>query len=449
MVVTSSRRCEPTAVPIRSRADRGAELHPKILFLIDEMSSITAGGTERQLLQQVEIARKSGLSPTVCVLRGTEWLTGKIAGCHVKHFEIERICSLDGLVKLKELVRWMRGERFQILQTFFSESNLIGPWIGRLAAIPVVLGTRRNLNHATNDGMNSFGIRLQAVSNMLVDRIIANSEAVLERVAESELGSRRKLCVVYNGIDLSQMQLRAGEGAKLRRQFGLQEHHVLVGNISGLRRIKGVDIFVKAAALASRKHPQLRFVLVGDGELREEIEQLVEENRLRDVFVMAGAADDVSPFLAAMDVAVLSSMAEGFSNSLLEYMAAELPIIATDVGGNREALGGSGILIEAGRPAALASAISSLVDGSVRKACSAGAYRAVQRFDVKVAEARMRELYWSHLGNLPGPYGSIRWPSVQTDSHVAALSVAGAPENKDTRRDCEGTADQIPVSNVQ
>jgi glycosyltransferase involved in cell wall biosynthesis len=445
----SSQSCEPTAAPIHSQADRGAELHPKILFLIDEMSSITAGGTERQLLQQVEIAKKSDLSPTVCVLRGTEWLTGRIAGCEVKHFEIERICSLDGLVKLRELVRWMRGERFHILQTFFSESNLIGPWIGRLAAIPVVLGTRRNLNHATNDGLNSFGIRLQAVSNMLVDRIIANSEAVLERVAESEMGSRRKLCVVYNGIDLSQMRIRAGDGVKLRRQLGLKEHHVLVGNISGLRRIKGVDIFVKAAAVASREHPQLRFVLVGDGELREEIEQLVEEYCLREVFIMAGAADDVSPFLAAMDVAVLSSMAEGFSNSLLEYMAAELPTIATDVGGNREALGGSGILIEAGKPGALASAIGSLVDGSVRKACSSGAYRAVQRFDVKIAEARMRELYWSHLRNIPGPYGLTSWQNVQTDSHREALSIAETPEGKNMHRDCGGSADQIPVSNVQ
>src|SRR5258708_35671718 len=112
MDVVSSQSCEPTAALIHSQADRGAELHPKILFLIDEMSSITAGGTERQLLQQVEIAKKSGLSPTVCVLRGTEGLTGRIAGCEVKEFEIERICSLDVLVKIKELVRELRGERF-------------------------------------------------------------------------------------------------------------------------------------------------------------------------------------------------------------------------------------------------------------------------------------------------------------------------------------------------
>jgi glycosyltransferase involved in cell wall biosynthesis len=399
--------------------------------LIDEMSSITAGGTERQLLQLVEIARKSRLLPTVCVLRGTEWLTDKIAGCAVKHFQIDRICSSDGLLALKDLLGWMRRERFQILQTFFSESNLLGPWVGRIAKVPVILGTRRNLNHATTDGPSRFSLRLQALSNLLVDQIIANSQAVLEKVAESEWGSRRKLCVVYNGIDPAQMRPRPGVRARLRREMGLNDQHVLVGNISGLRRVKGVDLFVEAATLAHRKHPQLRFVLVGDGELRQEIEQLVKTNRLETVFVIAGAADDVGPFLAAMDVAVLSSMAEGFSNSLLEYMAAELPIIATDVGGNREALAGSGILIEAGKVTDLASAICSLVDDGVRKSCSAGVLRAVQRFDLKIAEARMLELYWDHLQRVFGRNGSIGSPDMQNSSHTAGVSPLGAPEGAD------------------
>jgi len=207
------------------------------------------------------------------------------------------------------------------------------------------------------NGPHRFGLRLQCVSNLLVDRIIANSEAVLERVAESEWGSRGKLCVVYNGIDREQMRPKPGARAKLRRELGLSDEHILVGNISGLRRIKGVDMFVEAAAFAYRQHAQLRFVLVGDGELREEVEELVRKKGLQSVFIVAGAADDVCPYLAAMDIAVLCSMAEGFSNSLLEYMAAELPIIATDVGGNKEALAGSGILIQSGRPELLGEAI--------------------------------------------------------------------------------------------
>jgi glycosyltransferase involved in cell wall biosynthesis len=233
------------------------------------------------------------------------------------------------------------------------------------------------------------------------------------------------------------MRPKPGARAKLRHELGLSDHHILVGNVSGLRRIKGVDLFVEAAAAAYHQHSHLRFVLVGDGELREEIEELVRKHRLETAFVMAGAADDVCPYLAAMDIAVLCSKAEGFSNSLLEYMAAELPIIATDVGGNREALAGSGILIDAGSPGLLTSAICSLLEIKVRRAHAADVFRAVQRFDIKFAEARMREIYWSYLRKnsrqkaVMGQDDATGWHDVQNISHLPAISPLTKSESTD------------------
>ncbi len=431
MEATETRKFDPATGVAGSSIYKDERSVPRILFLIDEMSAITAGGTERQLLQLVEIAWKSGLAPQICVLRGTEWLTPQVAGCSVKHFQIEAIRSRSGMAALKELLRWMRSEKFHILQAFFSESNLLGPWAGRLAGIPIILGTRRNLNHAMKEGPNRLGLRMQWVSNLLVDRIIANSEAVLQKVSESEWLSRPKLCVVYNGIDPLQMQPRPGDRARMRRQLGLSDEHILVGNVSGLRRIKGVDLFVEAAALAYRRDRRLRFVLVGDGELREEIEAQVKHAGLESVFLLPGAANDVRPYLAAMDIAVLCSMGEGFSNSLLEYMAAELPIIATDVGGNREALGGSGILIPAGDLEGLVGAIRTLLDPAVRGTYAAQALKAVQRFDVKFAERKMQEIYWAHLGNHLGSDGRQMRRNVQNNSHVDAVAMLQPrnPEN--------------------
>ena len=431
MEATETRKLEPATGVVGSSIYKPERSVPRILFLIDEMSAITAGGTERQLLQLVEIAWKSGLAPQICVLRGTEWLTPQVAGCSVKHFQIEAIRSRSGMAALQEMLRWMRGEKFHILQAFFSESNLLGPWAGRLAGIPIILGTRRNLNHAMKEGPNRLGLRMQWVSNLLVDRIIANSEAVLQKVSESEWLSRSKLCVVYNGIDPLQMQPQPGDRARMRRQLGLGDEHILIGNVSGLRRIKGVDLFVEAAALAYQRDRRLRFVLVGDGELREEIEAQIKRAGLEAVFILAGAADDVRPYLAAMDIAVLCSMGEGFSNSLLEYMAAELPIIATDVGGNREALGGSGILIPAGDLEALVGAMTTLLDPGVRDAYAAQALKAVQRFDVKFAERKMQEIYWAHLGNHMGSDGRQMRRNVQNNSHVDPVAVLQPrnPEN--------------------
>jgi glycosyltransferase involved in cell wall biosynthesis len=350
-----------------------AALRPRILFLIDEMTAITAGGTERQLLQLVSIAQRNGLEPQICVLRGTDWLTPAVAGCNVTHFDI------------------------QILQSFFNESNLLAPWIGKAAGVPIILGTRRNLNHATRDGLHGLAGYLQSISNLLVDGIIANSDAVSNYTRDKEWFAKKKLCVVYNGVELLQLHPAPGARETMRRTLGIQPNDLLVGNISGLRAVKGVDVFVEAAALASKSDPRLKFVLVGDGEKRPNVEAAIEKHGLQQRFHLVGAAEDVRSFLAAMDIAVLCSFAEGFSNSLLEYMAAGLPIIATDVGGNREALGDAGLLIQPNDAVALSNAILALLDPIRRNQFGNSAKTEIHRFDIRHAELRMGEIYWNHL----------------------------------------------------
>ncbi len=372
---------------------------PRILFLIDEMTAITAGGTERQLLQLVSIAQRNGLAPQICVLRGTDWLTPAIAGCEVTHFNIHTIRSREGLRDLLALTRWIRGQKFQILQSFFAESNLLAPWIGKAAGVPVVLGTRRNLNHATLDGLHGLAGHVQSVSNLLVDKIIANSDAVSTYTRSKERFTGDKLCVVYNGIELSHATPASGAREAMRSKLGIKDSDLLVGNISGLRAVKGVELFVEGAALASKTDKRLKFVLVGDGEMRPALEAAIKKHGLEQVFHLVGAAEDVSSFLAAMDIAVLCSFAEGFSNSLLEYMAAGLPIIATDVGGNREALGNAGLLIQPNDAEALSNAVLQLLDPDLRYRFGNLAQTEIHRFDIRHAETRMGQIYWQYLKN--------------------------------------------------
>lgn len=361
------------------------------------MSAITAGGTERQLLQMVEIAIRNGLAPQIAVLRGTKWLTPQLAGCPVKHFDMVSLRSRSGLQSLRAFHRWIREQRFEIIKAFFPEANLIAPWIGRLAGVSVVLGSRRNLNHSASDEPFNVSPRMQWVSNFLVDHVVANSEAVLERTIRAEHLPRHKISVIYNGIDANQLRPLHGMRVATRKQLGIADDELLVGNVSGLRKIKGVECFVEAAALARKMHPKLRFVLIGAGDMRQELAAMITAKQLQDCFLLAGATEDVRPYLAAMDIAVLSSYAEGFSNALLEYMVAGLPIVATDVGGNREALSGTGILVEAGSPDQLASAIASLRDPDLRDQHAAAALHAVKRFDLKVADQRIGALLWNFL----------------------------------------------------
>jgi L-malate glycosyltransferase len=368
----------------------------RVLFLVDEITAITDGGTERQILQMIDICNQSGMHPQICVFRGTKWLTPQLACCPVTHFQIGRIASLHGVLSLIQLRRWMAAQKIDILQTFFSDANLIGPCLGRLAGIPIILGTRRNLNHASTDGLSRFQSRLQAFANRLTTHILANSQAVLERTIESEHISRKSISIVYNGIDLSQMRPAPEQRVSTRRALGVKNDQILVGNVSGLRAIKGVQLFVDAAAEAYRRDPRLRFLIVGDGELKAQLEEAIRNYELENIIRLNGAAEDVRPYLAAFDMAVLCSHAEGFSNSLLEYMACGVPVIATDVGGNREALGSCGLLI---RPDVqeLAGAIQAMTKPQMRSSFGAAALIKVMEFDLAVARERVTEIYAHYL----------------------------------------------------
>lgn len=394
-VVTRMTQIEP-GVELSEGGANGRSLQEEsplnVLLLIDGMEAITAGGTERQLLQLVHLAKANNAAPQICILRDTRWLTEEMAGCPVRHYDLRSLGSATGMRQISGLLLWLKAQKFDILQTFFSDANLIGPLLGRLAGIPVIVGTRRNLNEYGDQG-SLLWRAVRRLSNRAVDQILTNSQAVLERVVETERFPREKIAVVYNGVDIKSMRQMYAADRSVRKELRLTPKHVLVGNVSGLRKVKAIEDFVEAAEMAYRRAEHLRFVVVGEGETRGEIERLIYSKRLGHVITLAGAQEDVRPYLAAMDIGVLCSTAEGFSNSLLEYMANGLPVIATDVGGNREAIEGAGILIPPASPQALSDAICSLLNPDQRDYYSYAALRAVKRFDLAVAEEKMAECY--------------------------------------------------------
>jgi glycosyltransferase involved in cell wall biosynthesis len=168
---------------------------------------------------------------------------------------------------------------------------------------------------------------------------------------------------------------------------------VTVGNI---RRVKGHDVFVRAAAIVAREFPSARFVVGGevlDPAYYEELQALVRELQLGDRFTFAGGISDLRAFLRDADLFVLPSRSEGFSNAIVEAMAAALPVVATDVGGNAEAVldGVTGRIVPPEDSEALAAAMRAmLADAEKAKAMGqAGRQRVAERF---TTEAMMRQL---------------------------------------------------------
>ncbi len=362
---------------------------PRILFLIDEIGSIADGGTERQVLQLVHVATRLGYAPRLAALRGTEWLTEDKAGCPVYLAGAHSLLRPSGWGNCLGLVRWMRREQIDLVQTFFIECNIVGPWLARWAGVPVVIGSRRNLN----DWMGPWTRMIQRMANLSTDCIVANSQIAADAMVSTERVPPHKMRVAYNGIDLKKFSALDQQRSRARQTLGIADNEILIGNISCMRPVKGLLQFVDAASMALTKDSSMRFVIVGDGSERTAIAERIRHHGIEDRIQLAGAQMDVLPYLAAMDIGVLSSLAEGFSNSLLEYMACGLPAVATDVGGNREALEETGILVPPDDPTALAEAILRLRDPVLRRQLGHTARQRVERFSLARAERCMEELY--------------------------------------------------------
>ncbi len=271
------------------------------------------------------------------------------------------------------LVRWLRTVRPHVVHAFLFHAYVVTPFAARLARVPIVVQGRRSL--ADFKAGRRGALLLERASVRLTDLLVANADAVAGEVARGEGVPSAKIVVIRNGLDLS---LFADAPPP---RFAEPVRILCVAN---LRPYKGHDVLIEAAhRVAARGGPAFRVMLAGEGTLQETLSRQAANGPARIEFL--GPRRDVPQLLADADLVVLPSRTEGLSNAILEAMAAGRPIIATDVGGNREALNGCGVIVPAGDPEALAAAIARLLrDPSYARALGAAAQgMASQRYSAE------------------------------------------------------------------
>ena len=224
------------------------------------------------------------------------------------------------------------------------------------------------------------------------DAVFAVSEQVRRYSIETDRIDPARVQTVYSGLNLSDWDTVS------RPATTSGKHHITtVGNI---RRVKGHDIFIKAAAAIAPIFPETSFSIAGDvlePEYFAELQSLVRDLNLSDRFHFAGSLTNLRQHLSTADIFVLPSRSEGFSNAVVEAMASSLPVVATNVGGNSEAVkdGVSGFLVPPDDPAALAAAITQLLsDPSQAKAMgAAGKSIAAENFTIEAMMTRIVSSY--------------------------------------------------------
>ncbi|MHB8773323.1 MAG: glycosyltransferase [Syntrophales bacterium] len=327
--------------------------------MIDEIDTPT-GGTEKQLLLALERLDRQKIHPYLCVLNDSMWLRDHFDVCPVYRVGMPTLKSPMALISLFRFVSFLKKQKIGIVQTHFTRSNQIGVLAGRLAGVKTVISTRRNQGY----WHTQTALFLQKRLNRWVNLFLANSNDTKEWATRTEGIPPEKIRVIHNAINLGPFEiLGEEERSEYRKRFEIPSDSKVIGIVANLRSVKRIDVFLHAARIVLNEFPGVRFIVVGEGPERNALEGLSREVGLNRAVLFLGKRQDIPPILNMIDVGVLSSQSESFSNSLIEYMAAGLPIVSTDVGGCRELVsnGGNGFLVPSGNPDALAGGILNIL----------------------------------------------------------------------------------------
>lgn len=357
---------------------------PHILLVVDQLAK-TLGGGERIVLKLAAFLPLYGYRVSILTFFAhPESAALEAPPCPVYLLPLQNTYGLAALRGAFELRRFLKQEKIQIVQTFFESSDIWAGFVTRTLSRAKLIWSRRDMG-ILRTRKHKIAYRLMAWAP---DVVFAVSEQVRRHSIEVDQIDPTRVQTIYNGMNLAEWNRVPGP-PKASGEF-------LVTTVGNIRRVKGHDVFIRAAAAVVERFPKVSFSIAGnvlDHVYFAELQTLVQDLKLANHVRFDGGITNVGNYLAASDIFVLASRSEGFSNAIVEAMASSLPVVATDVGGNAEAVqdGVSGFIVPAEDPVALSAAILRLlsVPSQARAMGVAGATIAAERF---TTEAMMNQI---------------------------------------------------------
>ncbi len=367
-----------------------AESRPHILFVIDALCVM--GGTERVLLNMIRLLPKDRFRCSLLTFKLEEKaITAADIDCPLHVFPLTKTYNWSAVKVARQMRDLIRKQRVGIVHTLFETSDLWAAPIARLSGCPVLISSRRDLGIARLP-KHILGYKLL---RNLCDAVLAVSPQVRDYCIEQDGVPASKIRTMFNGVDLKAAVPLENREA-LRRQLGIGERTPVIVNVANIRKVKGLDVLVEASRLVCKRHPDALFLIAGkelEGEYFQQLQSRIALLGLEKNFRFLGPRKDVFTLLGISDVFCLPSRSEGFSNALIEAMAAGLPCVATDVGGNREVVqeGESGFIVNNEDWNALSERMICLLDDPTRAAAMGRRGQAIARSNFTV-EAMMEQL---------------------------------------------------------
>ncbi len=366
----------------------------KVLAVIGKLD---VGGAEHHLLQVLPRLNRSAIVPAVFVLHSGGALTERMREAGVSVFgppgRLPRYVNL--IVSAFCLVQVLRKLRPEIIHFFLPEAYLVGGIVSLLFRSPLRVMSRRSLNNYQR--RRKFSASLERWLHPHMAAVLANSAAVMEQIA-AEGVPHDKLHLIYSGIE-SPLPRDLAAISSIRRSLGFADETFIIANVANLIPYKGHrDLLFALAGVVDKLPAGWRLLCIGrDDGLGLQLRELAIELGIDGHVLWLGQRDDVADILGIADIGVLPSHEEGFSNSVLEMMAAALPVVVTDVGGNREAVidGTTGRVVAPGDRVGLGEAIRDLsADTAERRNYGAAARRRVaSEFALQDCISKYERLY--------------------------------------------------------
>ena len=373
------------------------------------ITRLELGGAQRVALHTASHLDRESFEP------GLAWGPGDVlddearAFDHVARFEINDlvrpVAPLKDLRALAELRASIRRFRPHVVHTHSSKAGVLGRLAARLERVPAVVHTVHGFGFTPLQSpvKRAAFFRAEKTAARWTDHFVAVSRVNRDRGVELGLWKTDQVSVIRAGIDLDRFRA-PGDGRETRRQLGVPDGAPVVTQIGNFKPQKAPLDFIAAAARIAERMPEVRFVMVGDGPLRGEAQNRAAELGLADRVIFCGWWDDIPGLLTATSVSVLSSHHEGLPCSVVESLAAGVPVVATAVDGTPEVIrpGVNGELVAPGDPGGLAAAVLAILgDDERRRSMAAAAADGLDDFDRNRMVRQLEELYRWMVGSNP------------------------------------------------
>lgn len=278
---------------------------------------------------------------------------------------------LSDLMALLALIKCFRREKPDIVHTHTSKAGILGRWAAFFSGVPIIVHTPHG--HVFwgyfSPWLTQLFILLEKFTAGITDRIITLTDREKTDHRHVHIAPERKFTTIHSGVDLSRFFDASVNTVKIRKELDLPEGAFVAGTTGRLTPVKGHIHLLAAAVKILAIRPDVYFVFLGDGELREELMKYAADSGIAGNVRFAGWRSDVAAVLSLFDVFVFPSLNEGMGKAIVEAMAMGKPVIAGDVGGIPDLVthGGNGLLVPPSDSVALAEAILDLHDNSDKR----------------------------------------------------------------------------------